>query len=71
MILAATAFPRFNQLPPEICKIVWEMALPDARVFMPYEDNEGYIALAFTLDHKPPAIRSACKEAWLVTEENG
>lgn len=71
MILAATAFPRFNQLPPEIRKIVWEIALPDARVFMPYEDNEGYIALAFTLDHKPPAIRSACKEAWLVTEENG
>ncbi|KAI8263872.1 hypothetical protein K4K58_012719 [Colletotrichum sp. SAR11_239] len=70
-IIPATAFPRFNQLPPEIRKIVWEMALPDARVFMPYEDNEGHIALAFTLDHKPPAIRSACKEAWLVTEENG
>ncbi|KAF4841699.1 hypothetical protein CGCSCA4_v009210 [Colletotrichum siamense] len=67
--MPATTFPRFRQLPPEIRKSVWEMALPDSRVFMPYKDNDLHIALA--LDHKPPAIRSACKEAWVVTEENG
>ncbi|KAF5516463.1 hypothetical protein CGCS363_v000434 [Colletotrichum siamense] len=69
--MPATAFPRFNQFQPEIRKIVWEMALPDTRVFMPHEIDRDHVTLAFTLDHKPPAIRAACKEAWLVTEENG
>ncbi|KAH0435304.1 hypothetical protein CcaCcLH18_04913 [Colletotrichum camelliae] len=68
-IMPATTFPRFSQLPPEIRKCIWEMALPDARVFVPYQNNQDQIALRQA--YRPPAVRAACKEAWLVTEGNG
>lgn len=68
-ILAVTTFPRFSRLPPEIRKSVWEMTLPDPRVFVPYENDQDQIALRQA--YKPPAVRAACKEAWLVTEEKG
>ncbi|KAF4825753.1 hypothetical protein CGCSCA5_v000292 [Colletotrichum siamense] len=64
-----TTFPRFSRLPPEIRKSVWEMTLPDPRVFVPYENDQDQIALRQA--YKPPAVRAACKEAWLVTEEKG
>ncbi|KAK2769402.1 hypothetical protein CKAH01_01009 [Colletotrichum kahawae] len=69
--MPATTFPRFSQLPLEVRKLVWEMALPDARVFMPYQNDQDQITLCFTSEHKTPTMRAACKEAWLVTEKNG
>ncbi|CAI0646275.1 unnamed protein product [Colletotrichum noveboracense] len=67
--MPVTTFPRFSRMPPEIRKSVWEMTLPDARVFVPYENDQDQIALRQA--YKPPAVRAACKEAWLVTEEKG
>lgn len=45
------------------------MALPDTRIFEPFVQRDGNVALHKT--HKPPAIRSVCKEAWQVTETSG
>ncbi|KAF4928585.1 hypothetical protein CGCVW01_v001934 [Colletotrichum viniferum] len=67
--MPVTTFPCFSRLPPEIRKSIWGMTLPDPRVFVPYENDQDQIALRQA--YKPPAVRAACKEAWLVTEEKG
>jgi 2EXR family protein len=55
--------------------MIWEMALPDRRVFEPLiKRATGVIdfdVLHLLHTYPPPVIRGVCKEAWEVTEANG
>ncbi|KAF9879721.1 hypothetical protein CkaCkLH20_02532 [Colletotrichum karsti] len=63
------AFTRFTQLPPEIRKMIWEMALPGPRLFYLHRDSEDTVTVSPI--QRPPPMRAACREAWSVTEGHG
>ncbi|KAF6828657.1 hypothetical protein CMUS01_08502 [Colletotrichum musicola] len=65
----AGTFYEFGRLPAEIRKIIWEMALPGSRIFVPYVDYHNQTCLVQY--YKPPSIRGVCKESWNVTKQNG
>ncbi|KAH6691557.1 hypothetical protein F5X68DRAFT_188634 [Plectosphaerella plurivora] len=65
----------FNKLPLELRLMIWELALPDRRVFEPrlreMTDPWEHIAVYLQQGYPPPVIRGVCKEAWQVTETHG
>ncbi|KAF6811111.1 hypothetical protein CSOJ01_05916 [Colletotrichum sojae] len=65
----AGTFHNFRRLPAEMQNAIWEMALPDSRVLVPYHDDGGQMALIQY--YKPPSLRGVCKESWAVTEKEG
>ncbi|EXF75515.1 hypothetical protein CFIO01_04975 [Colletotrichum fioriniae PJ7] len=66
--VVVTGFPSFRRFPSEIRKIIWEMALPDSRVFEPYDiDKAPMLRKRF----RPPAILAVCKESREVANEHG
>ncbi|KAK1464291.1 hypothetical protein CMEL01_13052 [Colletotrichum melonis] len=61
-------FPQFCRLPMELRKIIWQMTLPDSRVFEPYDiEHRPRLRKRF----EPPAILAVCKESRKVANEHG
>lgn len=65
-----SGFTNFMQLPPELRRTIWEMALPGRRIFEPFLTG-WWTTLRLLHGHAPPAIRGVCKESWKVTEDHG
>jgi hypothetical protein len=71
VIARVASFPKFQELPLEVRRFIWELALPGPRIFEAYYDNQNNLEIVVPHNVKPPLIRGACKEAWKVTEKHG
>ncbi|KAK2769401.1 hypothetical protein CKAH01_01008 [Colletotrichum kahawae] len=65
---SGSTFHRFSELPTELRYIIWELALPSARIFRPWLDDRG---IHLYDEHETPAILYACRESRQVAEKHG
>ncbi|CAI0646273.1 unnamed protein product [Colletotrichum noveboracense] len=70
--VAATTFHRFRELPPEIRRGIWNLALPPPRVYEPEASSTDVLKpVKFLTEFPPPAMREACREAYGVCMSRG
>ncbi|KAF5516457.1 hypothetical protein CGCS363_v000432 [Colletotrichum siamense] len=63
--VAATTLHRFRELPPEIRRGIWDLALPPPRVYEPEASSTDVMKpVKFLTEFPPPAMREACREAY-------
>ncbi|KAF6828656.1 hypothetical protein CMUS01_08501 [Colletotrichum musicola] len=66
----ATEFHRFQELPPEIRRLIWRASLPPARIYEPVQGICAFVDFLssrptrFVREWSPPAMRAACREAY-------
>lgn len=64
-------FPKFNQLPPEIRRMIWELSFGPPRVFRTADNSFLKALLPMVVNHKPPPPMQACREARAIALEVG